>query len=118
MSAMNLSDRRGRNVFYNSRAWRSLRDWYLRQNPLCVECQRRGFLVPAVHLNHVVPLALAPERALDPTNIEGLCKSCHAGKTREEQTGRKSRHWSDGRVGLDGLPLSPTHPWNRERGDG
>ena len=28
---------------------------YLRRNPLCVHCQRRGLLVPAQHVDHVKP---------------------------------------------------------------
>jgi len=110
-----LTNRRGRNVFYNSAPWSKFRAWYLALHPLCAECERRGFWIPAVHVDHIEPLAKAPERPLDETNVQGLCKSCHSAKTRAEATGGTASHWSDGACGIDGLPLSPQHPWNRDR---
>jgi 5-methylcytosine-specific restriction enzyme A len=106
-----------RNRFYNRSAWKKLRASKLSQNPLCEECLKRELFVPAVHVDHVLPLATHPERGMDATNLQSLCHSCHSGKTREEQTGRKSKHWSSGRVGLDGIPLDPNHKWNRERNE-
>ena len=43
--------------------------------------------VPAVHVDHIVPVAVAPERAFDDTNFQGLCLSCHSSKTLRERKG-------------------------------
>jgi 5-methylcytosine-specific restriction protein A len=112
-----LSDRRGRNRFYNSAPWRRLRDWHLRRHPLCVVCERLGFAVAATDLDHIQSLAEHPDLALTESNLQSLCRPCHTAKTRSETTGRKPKHWSDGACDIAGFPLSPNHPWNRERGD-
>ena len=104
-----------RNRFYNRAAWKKLRAWFLAQRPKCAECEKRGYQVPAEHCDHIIPLADAPERALDPSNVQGLCRRCHSAKTNVERTGCAFRHWSAGRVGVDGIPLDPEHPWNLER---
>jgi 5-methylcytosine-specific restriction enzyme A len=111
MTDLNSRESRGR--FYSGRPWRKLRAWKLGENPICEECLKRGFAVPAVHVDHIVPLAKDPTLALDSSNLQSLCKPCHTAKTNQEQTGRKAKHWSEERVGFDGVPLDPQHPWNR-----
>jgi len=54
-------------------AWRDLRRAYLKQHPLCEKCHVK--LAEQVH--HVVPRAKAPERTLDPSNLQALCTDCH-----------------------------------------
>jgi 5-methylcytosine-specific restriction endonuclease McrA len=61
--------------------WRKLRDRHLRDHPFCVRCGN-----PASDVDHIIPRSVAPERRLDPTNLQSLCKGCHSGaKQREER---------------------------------
>lgn len=70
-------DRREAKAFYRSPAWRRLRASILRSDPLCRDCRAAGRYVPAVDVHHLQDRADFPELALDPSNLEGLCKGCH-----------------------------------------
>lgn len=70
------SHRRG----YDER-WRRFRAWYLRRNPVCVECGR-----PATQVDHVAPLVRGGAHC-STENSQALCASCHSRKTAKE--GRK-----------------------------
>jgi 5-methylcytosine-specific restriction protein A len=68
--------------------WKALRAAHLAAHPICVgfgssreRCSSRATIA-----DHVVPERVAPERALDPGNIEGLCASCHGRKTAARDT--------------------------------
>ena len=71
-------------VFYQSRRWRSLRALKLQKDPLCEECMRKGVLVPAQMVDHIVPINKggAP---LDLNNLQSLCNHCHAVKTARDK---------------------------------
>jgi len=73
-------------AFYRSARWRKLRVWFLNRNPICNRCQ-----ASAEEVHHIVELKADPERALDPDNLEALCKRCHS-----RETGKKPK--PDGRV--------------------
>lgn len=61
--------------------WRRLRNEHLRKHPKCVRCGE-----PAQEVDHIIPRSVAPERRLDPTNLQSLCKAHHSGaKQREER---------------------------------
>ncbi len=62
--------------------WRKLRNWYICQHPMCCVpgCDR-----PADEIDHIVPIEKAPERRLDATNLQSLCKSHHVLKTWEDK---------------------------------
>ncbi|WP_126974649.1 HNH endonuclease [Frigidibacter oleivorans] len=61
--------------------WRKLRARHLRSHPLCAFCG-----APATDVDHRIPRSVAPERRLDPTNLQSLCTSCHSGaKQRSER---------------------------------
>jgi 5-methylcytosine-specific restriction endonuclease McrA len=61
--------------------WRKLRAAHLAKHPWCRRCGAK-----AIEVDHIEPRRLAPERRLDPTNLQSLCKSCHSGaKQREER---------------------------------
>jgi 5-methylcytosine-specific restriction protein A len=64
---------RKRDPLYNSTPWRQLRAEHLSRQPFCERC---GRIATVVH--HITPLAEAPHRGLDPTNLEALCFSCHS----------------------------------------
>ena len=96
-----------RTIPLNSARWQKLRDHVLTLEPLCRECERVGRITPATDVDH---------RNGDPsdnsaTNLQALCHACHSAKTARERSGKP------GIVGCDvnGWPLSPDHPWNREQ---
>ena len=65
---------------YDAR-WRAARKRYLRRYPLCVECQRKGKLIPATVVDHILPHRGDEELFWDVNNWRSLCKSCHDRKT-------------------------------------
>lgn len=73
-------------------AWKRLRDLHLHDNPFCAFHLAKGRRVLADMVDHVVPIAEAPERRLDGTNLQSLCDPCHKSrKAREEASGRAAR---------------------------
>lgn len=58
------------------REWRKLARRRKRDYPICEEC---GIYMSEV-VHHIVPIKDAPERKLDPTNIQALCRDCHERK--------------------------------------
>jgi 5-methylcytosine-specific restriction protein A len=64
--------------FYDSAAWKKLRRWKLATDPLCGRCERASRLAPATVVHHLVERSLAPELALDGSNLESLCAPCHS----------------------------------------
>lgn len=71
---------------------------YLREFPLCASCLKLGRTRVAVELDHIVPLHKGgPD---DETNVQGLCRPCHAAKSAEER-GFKAKP----RIGPDGWPI-------------
>jgi 5-methylcytosine-specific restriction protein A len=53
------------------------------QNPLCVECDKRGIVRLATQRDHVV--ALTNGGADDDSNVQGLCDECHEEKSLGER---------------------------------
>ena len=70
--------------FDQSRRWRSLRAIKLQQDPLCEECQRKGLVVPAQMVDHIVPINKggAP---MELENLQSLCNKCHAAKSARDK---------------------------------
>jgi 5-methylcytosine-specific restriction enzyme A len=67
-----------RAAFYASAAWRSARAAQLRREPNCRVCGR-----PATHVDHIRPRAEGGA-ALDPNNLQSLCRPHHLTKTTAE----------------------------------
>lgn len=67
--------------------WQRARIVYLREHPLCVECEKQGGLTPATVVDHIKPHK--GNRALfwDSSNWQALCKLCHDRKTVKEDGG-------------------------------
>jgi 5-methylcytosine-specific restriction protein A len=69
--------------FYNSKRWRTLRNYYFSMNPLCEECERAGFTTPGEDVDHRVPIRLGGDYT-SLSNLQTLCKPCHYRKTGSE----------------------------------
>ena len=61
--------------------WRRFRLIYLTRHPLCVDCLDADLVRPATEIHHVAKLRDRPDLKFDPTNLRGLCQSCHATRT-------------------------------------
>jgi 5-methylcytosine-specific restriction protein A len=72
------------NRFYSSRRWRRLRALFLAAHPLCAECSRQGRTQIATDVHHKRERKQDPDRALDWSNLEALCRACHNAKRRED----------------------------------
>lgn len=59
-------------------AWLKLRARWLRLHPYCQFEPCRVLRTPAVDVDHITPVRLAPHRRLDPTNLRSACRACHA----------------------------------------
>lgn len=93
---------------YGSR-WQKARATFLRSNPLCVDHLKRGHVVAATVVDHVLPHKGDQALFWDSGNWQSLCKLCHdSHKQRLEKGGVV--------VGCDlsGLPLDPFHHWAKK----
>lgn len=70
----------------HTRRWQKLRLMYLRANPLCVDCKKKDKIVPATEVHHILPVSDGGTDSEE--NLQGLCKSCHSTKTRQDSTQR------------------------------
>ena len=58
------------------RAWKRIRDRYIKSHPLCEECEKQGRLTPAEEVHHIRPLSKGGGN--EKSNLMALCKSCHS----------------------------------------
>lgn len=82
--------------------WLRLRRAALSQHPLCVRCEKEGFITAAKEVHHRVPVETATtvtekERLMfDPMNLTPLCHDCHVrihtemGRSGKEQTRQRN----------------------------
>ena len=99
--------------FYSNRRWVRARAFHLAEEPLCRMCAAEGTVTSATVVDHIVPRAVAPDRAFDGANLQSLCKRHHdARKQQQESRGYHSE------VDADGYPVDPAHPANRDQGAG
>lgn len=74
--------------------WQQAREGYLRSHPLCANHERKGEVVPATVVDHIIPhrgdMSLFWERS----NWQPLCKPCHDFKTATEDStfARRTTH--------------------------
>jgi 5-methylcytosine-specific restriction endonuclease McrA len=67
--------------FYASREWREFRIKVLaRFESRCFACGRTPAHGVALHVDHIQPRYLYPDRAFDPENMQILCEDCNLGK--------------------------------------
>jgi len=57
-------------------SWRKIRNRYIKRNPFCEECKKKGLLVLAEEVHHILPLSKGGNNS--ETNLMSLCKSCHS----------------------------------------
>lgn len=69
--------------FYQSQQWRRVRALFLAQFPLCSDCSKRGMVVAARVVDHIVPINEGGAR-YDYHNLQGLCDRCHNRKSGRE----------------------------------
>ena len=72
-------------IFYNSKAWRMTRKFYIKANPLCELCKREtpSIIKAANVIDHIKPISLGGNK-LDQTNLMGLCTMHHNKKSARE----------------------------------
>lgn len=64
------------------REWGKLRHWWITKSPLCDHCLNRGRVRAAREVDHKIPFSGPGDPLrLDATNLQSLCRSCHAKKT-------------------------------------
>ena len=103
-----LKDKReanGRTLALDGAAWRKLRASVLRGEPLCRHCQARGLIVVATEVDHRNGPSDNRLESLQP-----LCKPCHS-----KQTMRDMGHNVYPGCDANGMPIDPSHPWNKEK---
>ena len=61
--------------------WQRLSKLYLKVNPLCAECKRKGKVTPATVVDHIVPHRGNEQLMWSESNWQPLCKVCHDRKT-------------------------------------
>lgn len=70
-------------AFYHSKAWRMTRKFYIKDNPLCAMCKRKGETTAAQMVDHIKPISTGG-MLLDKSNLQSLCNKCHAKKSSYE----------------------------------
>lgn len=68
------------------RAWKRIRDRYIKDHPLCEECHKRGKVTLAAEVHHIKPLSQGGTN--DNANLMALCTPCHS-----EITAREGGRW-------------------------
>ena len=58
------------------RRWQGIRLNYLKHNPLCAECSKKGIIKIASEVHHIKPLADGGSHDTD--NLMSVCHKCHS----------------------------------------
>lgn len=73
--------------FYFSEVWIEVRYFVLRRDGgVCRACGNRGSYGNPLHVDHIKPRSKFPELALEPCNLQVLCRACNLGKRAWDQT--------------------------------
>lgn len=67
--------------------WKKHRDQFLLEHPLCVECRRKGYVMPATVVDHIVPHKGDKDLFWNKSNWQPLCETHHNIKTASEDRG-------------------------------
>jgi 5-methylcytosine-specific restriction endonuclease McrA len=72
-----FTKRNYKDPFFHNPEWAKLRLQILdRDGKRCAKCGRTGTL----HIDHILPRSKFPEREMDPTNLQVLCRDCNLEK--------------------------------------
>lgn len=82
------------------RTLQRIRKRVMQGQPLCRMCEEKGFVVPGVEMDHIVPLFKGGGN--EDANLQMLCVECHRKKSADDLgvTYRPT-------IGLDGWPIGP-----------
>lgn len=73
--------------FYKSDEWLRLRYFAIREyGGRCMCCGTRGDPRNPIQVDHIKPRSLFPQFALDPNNLQVLCRECNLGKSNIDDT--------------------------------
>jgi len=87
--------------------WQKARKEFLQQHPLCEDHGKRGYVVAATIVDHIVPHRGDDKLFWDRSNWQALCKPCHdSHKQRLESSG------VDSGCDTSGIPIDANHHWN------
>ncbi|WP_144880504.1 HNH endonuclease signature motif containing protein [Gluconacetobacter diazotrophicus] len=76
---------------YDSK-WRKFSIAWRQEHPWCVECLKvKEWTDYDCHVDHIMPLEIAPERKFDITNVQTLCSKHHGEKTQREKLAKEAR---------------------------
>lgn len=89
----------------NSAQWRAIRKAQLERFPMCEDCRDQ----PAREADHHTNDTSQNRIGID---LSSLCKPCHSRRTAARQHGRETGIWG---WDVNGWPLDPNHPWNKEK---
>ena len=59
-------------AIYHTSKWQKYRAWFLKENPVCVQCEKLSNVV-----DHIIPARQKPNWFWRTTNHQALCDSCH-----------------------------------------
>ncbi|MBO0718455.1 MAG: HNH endonuclease [Rhizobiales bacterium] len=95
-------------ALYNTKQWRARRRHQLATAPFCCMCLNEGRAVPATIADHKIPHH-GDFNAFFFGELQSLCKLHHdSAKQRAEFRGY------DPQIGVDGYPVDPQHPVNKQ----
>ena len=83
MARYDVVDTKTARTARTSRPYRRKRARFLRDNPLCAECDQEGHTEVAEELHHKVSVEQRPDLFWEESNWEGLCAPCHWQKKSE-----------------------------------
>ena len=87
MVLYNFKTREGRQKFYQSKEWWSVRDRKRKMDRLCERCLKEGRAVVGRDIHHKKDLReiTEVEDALEINGLETLCKECHQKETNKSK---------------------------------
>lgn len=95
--------------FYSTKEWRAVREQAKARDKW--RCTRCGVDVSAngtARVDHIMPLATHRYLGLALKNLRTLCVDCD-----NLVGGRQKHQLGTSGCGIDGMPIDPSHPWNK-----